>query len=577
MTAPGTRWWVAMLALLLAAGCNKSCAEGGQKGGAAQKGPVPTREWLEGVPPASMFEGTPRKGGTLVIRISSEPAGLNRLHDQQRDGNMVRYTTGTVLETLFELDRETAPRYELKPLLAESYTESEDHLTHTFKLRKGVHFHDGQPFTAKDVKAVMDAVMNPKNLTVQARAQFVNLAKYETPDDYTVVLRWKVPDYLGFRSFSSSMPIAPASALKGDFSTLPYNRAPVGTGPFKFESWETGKSITFVRNDAYWGTPAYLDKLQLRIVKDETVAAQLWERGEFDLMTKILPSMWRAVEAPEPQNAWAIQGYNRLTTPQNNFSFIGYNEERPFFKDKRVRKAMAMLYPYERVAKNLEMGLEPRTTCPFLKGSANCDPEVEAHPITYDPAGAKKLLEEAGWKDTNGDGVLEKDGVPFRFTFLVTAQSVKAARLVPLIQEELRKAGIDVEIEKVEWAIYSERLLKHQFDVAVLIWVSQDVEQDQFQVFHSSQTQGSNYVSFSNPEVDRLTLAARAEFDAGKRAEINKQLHRILYEEQPYTFLTTRPDFDAAKVDVRGLRPALNFYDLRKVWLARDGAQPPPK
>ncbi len=564
-----------LLALLWVLGCDKACPSGGQPQVAAPP-PAPTKAWLEGVAPAADPAEVPAKGGSLVIRVPVEPGGLNRLHDQQRDGYMVRYTTGTLLESLFELDRDTAPRYALKPLLAESFTQSEDRLTHTFKLRKGVRFHDGQPFGAKDVKAVMDAVMNPKNLTVQARAQFINLARYEAPDDRTFVLHWKRPDYFGFRNFATALPIGPASALKGDFNTLPYNRAPIGTGPFKFQGWETGKAITLVRNEGYWGEPPYLDKLVLRFVKDDTVAAQLWERGEFDLMTKIVPSMWRALEAPEPRNDWALQGYHRILSPQNNYSFIAWNEERPMFKDKRVRRALAMLYPYDRVAKNLEMGLEPRTTCPFLKGSLNCDPEVEANPIRHDPSAAKKLLAEAGWTDANGDGVLEKDGAPFRFTFLITAQSVKAARLVPLLQEELRKAGIDVEIETVEWAVYTERLIKHRFDVAVFIWTAQDVEQDQFPVFHSTQTQGANYIAYSNPEVDRLTLEVRGEFDDEKRSEINRTLHRLLYEDQPYTFLTTRPDLDAAKVDLRGIKPALNFYDLRKVWRARGGASPAP-
>lgn len=554
------------LALGACSGCKEKRA-----GGGAVAAPVAPELWLQGKLPPEVYEGTPVRGGVLVIRAYTEPPGLSRLHDQLVEGNMVKYTIGPVYEALAEIDRDT---YELKPLLAESWEESPDHLTHTIRLRRGVRFHNGEAFSANDLLAVIDAVMNPKNLTVGVRSFFTELERYEARDEYTVVLHWKKPYVLALRNFLTTLPMLPASALKGDFNTLPIHRAPIGTGPFKFVSWETGKAITFTRNEDYWGPQPYLDGYVMRIVKDHTVATQMWERGDFDVMTAIQPSVWKSVEAPDPKNAWAVEGYNRIRFEENNYSWIGWNEERPLFRDRDVRRALAMLFPRDRVFKEVDLGLEQPTTCPYYRRpSGSCDRTVQ--PIPYDPREAKELLEAAGWVDTNQDGVLDRDGVPFRFTFLANPHSVRLAKLLPILQEEYRRVGIEMDIEKVETAVYFDRLRRHDFDACSLVWASLDADMDIYQVFHSSQAQGgSNYVSYpgGGKGVDELLERIRVEFDPQKRIELERQVHRQLYDDQVYTFLTVRPLLDAAKKRVRGIKPSLGWYDLRKIWIAPDAS-----
>jgi peptide/nickel transport system substrate-binding protein len=530
----------------------------------------PSPAWLAGELPAEARGGTPASGGTLTVRLSSEPVGMNLLHDQQQDGWARRCLVGTVYETLFEIDRDTAPRYALKPQLAESDEASEDYLTDTLHLRHGVKFHDGSPFTAKDVKAVLDAVMNPKLPTGTLRAFLTDLASYATPDDFTVVVRWKRPSSFGFRGLVTGLPMVPSAALAGDFDKLPLARTPVGTGPFRFEAWETGREFRLARNEDYWGRHAYLAKVVFRMVRDHTVAAELFQRGEFDLMTQIQPQVWRSLERPDAANQWAVAGYDRIRADENNYSWIGWNEERPFFRDVRVRRALGMLFPYQRVYEDLQLGLETPTTCPFYVRSPYCDPDVR--PLPYDPAAARKLLTEAGWKARASDGLLEKDGVVFKVAFLTNAHSVFLGKLAPLLQEEYRKVGIELEIESAEWAVFIDRLLKHQFDMASLLWAQLDVETDLFQTFHTSQSHGSNYVSYSNPEVDAAIVELRGEFDPQRRIALAHRLHRLLYDDQVYTFISERPNLDAAKKSVHGLRPAITWYDLRSVWI--EGAQP---
>lgn len=559
--------WGALFVMVVTAGCKCPGTGSIAVSSPPSNGPTPTEAWLRGELPPEVWSGTPVSGGTFTLRVPSEPAGLNRLHDQMADGIMVRYLMGRVYESLAVVDRQVLPELGLVPRLAEKWEESDDHLTLTVHLRRGVKFHDGSAFTSKDVKAVVDAVRDPKKQTASLRSYFVSLASIATPDEQTVVVKWSKPYFLATHNFLTALPMMPAAALQGDFDTLPVNRSPIGTGPFRFEAWATGQKISFVRNDAYWGQKANVDRLVVRIVKDETVATQLWEQGELDLMTRIQPGVWRAIERPAPENAWAIEGYHRISFLENSYSWIGWNEERPFFKDAKVRRALAMLLPTEAVAKNIDLGLELPTTCPWYRKSQSCDPSVV--PLPFDPKEAQRLLDEAGWRDGDGDGVREKDGVKFRFTFLSNPHSVRMAKLVPLLQQELKRAGVQMEVERVDASIYLARMRSHDFDAAALSWSQADGVQDNFQVFHSSQSKGgSNYVSYASPEVDALLEQIRLTFDPAKRVELEREVHRRLYDDQVYLFLTNRPALDAVKRRVRGISPSLAWYELERVWLA---------
>jgi peptide/nickel transport system substrate-binding protein len=526
----------------------------------------PSQAWLDGTLPQGADAGTPRPGGVLRVRVQSEPLGLNQLHDQLIDGVVARYLHGPVYETLAQIDRASHPRYDLAPLLATGWEESADHLTLTVKLRSGVRFHNGEPFSAADVVAVFDTVMNPKLPTQTRRSFFVDLEKYSAVDSLTVVFKWKRPHHFGVRALLASVPMMPRSALKGDFGTAPILRAPIGTGPFCFERWEPKKAITLRRFDEYWGAKPYLDAIEIRPVADATVATQLWEAGEFGVMTQISPLVWRSLEGVEKKNAWAQTGYERSAFLDNQYSFIAWNHLRPYFADARVRRAMAMLFPWDVVTKNVDLGLEKPTTCPYYPASESCDPSVA--PLPFDPKRASELLDEAGWKERDADGVRKKGGVRFRFSFMANASSVRMGKILPLYQEQLKAAGIAMQIEPTETATYVSHLRAHDFDAAALSWATLDATSDNYQVFHSSQIDGgSNYVSYRDATVDRWLEQIRSEVDAGRRAALEREVHRKLYDEQVYLFLTRRPLLDAISKHVHGLKPSLSWYDLRYAWV----------
>jgi len=522
------------------------------------------RDWQDGRLPAAVYEGNPRSGGTLVVRLDQEPPSLDKITDSALaiDWMLER----KVLESMAEPDAGKHPEYPLKPALATDWTISSDQLTFTFHLRRNVVWHDGQPFSGKDVVATVRKILDPSVRAMHLRNNFVDLEDISTlpGDDFTVVARYRKPYFLAFRALAT-LSIYPAHVLAGagDMLHSPIHRAPIGTGPFRFEAWKTGERISFVRNDRYWGRKAYLDRIVFRFVSDPAVGFQMLKQGEFDLYLQLQPQQW----ARDLEAAGLKRSVRRIKFYGPNYNFIGWNEQRPWFSDARVRQAMNHAIDTEGIRKSFLLGLDRPTTCHFYLDSSACDRSLA--PRSYDPERAAQLLDQAGWRDRDGDGVRDKDGVPFRFTFLMNADSVFLDKLTPYLQQELRKLGVAMEIRKVDWAHFVQLVEEHQFDATSLRWGNTDVVQDPYEIWHSSQVKdGSNYVLFRNPQADALIEQARAILDDSRRNELYRKLGRVLYDEAPYTFLYSRPSLDAVSNRVRGIRPSVVWYDFQDVWLA---------
>ncbi len=538
--------WGLILVALLAGSCSK-CAR--------ETPAAATPEWLAGayVPEEAK---APQRGGTLTVRLATEPLGFTRFHDRLGEGLIVRATTGTIYECLARLDPER-PDGPVVPWLAKSVKLVGAALR--VELLPGVVFHDGSTFTSADVKAVLETILDEKNATVSMRSSLGPIESITFADELNLTITWKSPpsDFM-VRTLLAAVPMLPSEALVGPFDDLPIHRSPIGTGPFRFESFTPSDRVVLTRFDGH-RTPAQLDRLVLRIVKDDTISAHLWEKGELDVMTRIPPATWVAVESA----AWAFKGYQRWRIDENAYSWIGWNRQRPVFSDVRVRRALAMLYPAEIVSRTVELGLESRTSCPFYVRSQSCDPSVV--PLPFDPKAAGALLDEAGWPLVDGQRV--KDGKRLEFSFLVVTTSQRLTRVTALFQEQLAKAGITMTLEPVDGSQLVARMRAHDFDAAALSWASPDVVTDQYELFHSSQIDGGkNYVGLNDGAVDALLAQIRTTMGSERRA-LEQQLHRRLFDDQVYLFLTARPALDAVKRRVHGLRPSLVGYDFSKAWV----------
>ncbi len=486
------------------------------------------------------------RGGTLTVRAMTEPATLNFLEGTSRETWTARLTHNLVVESLLDIDAKT---FALKPALASSWSERDEHHITTLTLRGDVKFHDGAAFTARDAIAVLDAVKDPRRNTSSIRADFEELSSWKMIDEHTIELQWRNPSPFALRSLAK-LPMLPASALAGDWAALA--EKPIGTGPYRIEAWQRGQRLVLKRID----DRAFIDTLVFRFVKDHTIATGLFERGELDVLTNVQPVIFKTLEGD----------FERLRGIDNSFSYIAWNEAVPMLADARVRRALAHVYPAGSMAKSVDLGLEAPTTCPYWALGPSCDPGVK--PFLFSAEEARAQLVDAGFAP-NAGGLLSRAGQPLRLHLLIPASSVRLAKLSPMLQEEFRRAGGELVIETVDVSAMGARVAARDFEMVSRVLTELDGVQDLYGTFHSSQIDGgANLAGYSSPGADRLLEAIRTEWSDPKRQELERALHRHLFEDQPYLFMTSRSSLDLARRRVHGLVPSPLWYDLRSVWVS---------
>ena len=474
------------------------------------------------------LDSEPVEGDWLIYHLSAEPATLNPI--TATDAYEGTINNGKIYETLIERNNETL---ELDPLLAESWEISEDKLTYTFKIREGIKWHDGTPFTSEDVVFSYNTIMNPKVDSPQLRAYYQEIRDVKAIDDLTVEFTYAKPYFLALE-FCGGMPIVPKHIFdKGDFNTNPAGRDPIGTGPYKFVRWTTGRDIVIDKNPDYWGEKPKIDKIVFKIITDSTVSFQILKREELDV-SGLTPIQWeRQTNSPSFN-----ENYDKLSYFTPNYSYIGWNSKRPYFADKQVRTALTHLVNRELILDKILYNLGAIVTNPFYINSPEYDKSIDPYP--YDPQKAEELLKEADWIDHDGDGIRDKDGVKFAFEFLIPGGSETGEKIATILKEELDNMGIQMDIRKTEWAVFTTRLNERNFDAVTLAW-SMGVESDPYQIWSSTQAEkGSNFIGFKNEQADKLIEEARTEFDRDKRQELYRKFAKIIHEEQPYTFLFCR-------------------------------------
>jgi len=469
----------------------------------------------------------------LALTLPADPPTLNPVTATDvTAGQVNRY----VFESLLERDNETL---ELVPMLAKRWEVSDDKLTYTFWLREDVLWHDGERFDADDVIYTFERIRDPKVDAARLRNYFRDITSIEKLGEDAVRFVYSRPYFKALEVIGGAT-IIPKHAFEDgrDFNAHPLGRNPIGTGPYRFVGWKTGRSIDLEKNESYWGREPAIEGISYKIIPDRTVAFQLLKKGALDM--EALRTIQWARQTESESFASQFEKY-RYYLP--NYSYIGWNIRRPMFSDRRVRIAMTMLINREAILEKILFGEGQIVASNFYRFGKNYDSSIAPYP--FDPRRARELLDEAGWVDTDGDGIRDKDGVPFRFKLLSPAGSGFSKSLGLFLREELSKVGISMGLQQFEWATMLDMLSRRDFDAASLAW-STTLEEDPYQVWHSSQAvEGSNFVGFSNERADALIEDARREFDSNRRAELYYEFQRILHREEPYTFLFTAPSLVA--------------------------------
>ncbi len=410
-----------------------------------------------------------------------------------------------------------------------------------FYLRKGVKFHDRKEFDSADVEFTYQAIMDKHNLSPRI-SDFEPVKKLEVLDKHTVKIVYKRLYSPAFSTWGMGMlpeHLLNEKALKieaesrgkaSDTFNLRdshFNRAPVGTGPFVFREWKSDQFIALDRNEEYWEGPPNYKNYTYRIVPDLLTQEMEFYGGAIDNYGVQPHQVARLKNDPEYQNFSGLSfGY----------SYIGYNMRRELFKDKRVRKALGMAIDTDKIIRYVMYEQAERITGPFIKQTDYYDKDIQ--PLPYDPEGAIRLLNDAGWKK-NKDGWLEKDGKTFAFTLITNSGNDIRKSILAIAQDAWKQIGIDVKTDIVEWTVFlGNHVNTGNFDALILGW-SMGIDPDLYQIWHSSQTNPNqlNFVGFKNLKADDLIVKIRQEYNYDKQVGYCRQLHRIIADEQPYTFL----------------------------------------
>lgn len=545
-------------------------------------------------------------GDWIIQRELSDPQKLNPITVQDASGQ--EFSLYIFEKLLFAADRKNLDPI---PWLAESEpVVSDDHMIYTFKLKKNITFSNGKALTGEDVIFSFKAMKNPLVDDAALRNYYENLKKAELVDGDKFTIRFTMSKaYFKAKLVLGDLQILSKEVVDADgltdnyswedcadlktaqnnpalkkfadyFNSEEMNRNPkylIGSGPYIFEKWETGQYVQFRRNPNYWNRDgnfgrSFPEKIVIKVIQDESSAIVAAKNRDIDLMYTNKPTDYmKTVSNPEQF------GLKKANPTEPRFDYIGYNMKNPIFADKKVRWALAYLVDRKTIIERIHFGLAIPIQGPvYFQDPKHINKDLPE--IPFDPAKAKQILSEAGWKDTDGDGVLDKmiDGkkTDFKFTYLLnTNESRKLAILA--ILDDLKKVGIQAEVQTLEWSVYLEKTKKHQFDATMGAWILSDYPPDEFQIFHSSQSEGegSNFTSYKNEEADKLMVQYRIEFDEAKRIEIIKRLQKIFYDDQAYTFTWTpnaKYIYNERFRNVRWYPTPLTSYQLSEWWVPRN-------
>jgi len=505
---------LALWALLAAAGCGGGEAKRGERAGTY--------------------------GGTLVVGVETDADALSPLTSTTSTGSDVH---GVLFAGLASTNPDMAT---YSPWLAESWEFSSDHRSLTFHLRRDVRWHDGVRFSAHDVVFSIPLYQDER-IGYGAIRWLDHISDVVALDSFTVRFGFDAVYPYQLTDANVGRPL-PRHLLEGvpveELRNHPFNRQPIGTGPFRFADWKTQQTITIVANEDYFlGRPG-LDRVVFKIVPDQTSLLTQLKTGEIDFYPKFPPSAWEELSA--------LPDLSVVRVPSRVYYYLGWQNAHPLFSDRRVRRALSMAIDRERIVSTLLHGCGRVIEGPILPFLWAYDPGIP--PIPYDPEGAKRLLAEAGWVDRDGDGWLDKDGRSFEFTMKTNENNELRKDIVVIVQDMLSKVGVRLHPETLEFTVFIEQTNRKEFEADCHGW-RQGVKVDLTSIWHSRAIEDKyNQVSYSNPEVDRLIDEASLELDMEKAKTEWSQVQRLIAEDAPYTFLFNIDDLYALDKRFRNVR-----------------------
>ena len=462
-------------------------------------------------------ETVSQDGGELVLAVLSDAATLD---PHTATDVPTAAVLSNVTEGLVQKDKEG----NLVPLLAKSW-EAIDDTTWEFKLQEGIKFHDGEDFNAEAVKKNFERILDPAVAAPRAFL-FEVITNIEVVDEYTVRMETEYPfaPLISHMNHPVGVMISPKQ-IEADYEGIKEGRlpgavvaeGPIGTGFFEFDSWIPGTEIVLVKNEEYWGNPASLDKVTFKVIPESGTRVAELETGYAHI-----------IEPMQPNEVGVVNDSGKAQVDVTNglsLSYIGFNVEKEPFNEVKVRQAISMLVNKEEILEGIYDGFGIAAVGPLAPGVFGYNDSMS--PLSYNPEKALELLEEAGY----GDGFS---------TTIWTNDNPQRMDMAVLLQQELKQANIDVEIEVVEWGAYLEKTANGEHDMFILGLSNPVGDADYFlrQLFYSANKGApGNRTFYDNTEMDKLLDEAREEIDEAKRLALYDKVQEMLIEEAPMVYI----------------------------------------
>ncbi len=483
-------------------------------------------------------------GGEFVEIFEAQPPKITPYFYTDVYGR--RIVDGTVNESLGRYDPVTL---QMVGLLGEAWQLDPEGMWLRVKIDDRARFSDGEPVTADDFKFTFDEIIfNPEHDTARFQSTLNVIDEVRVIDEKVVEFAFVKPQFTN-KSAALGMYVLPKHYYE-QFTATQMNEATgllMGSGPYKLDAldpedqWTQGSDIVLVRNDNYWGEQPPIARLRYTVRQDAVPRLATFENGEGHMMRPTPDQFTQKTREPNfMEESYALDWANM----RSGFAFIAWNTgERNGrltpFHDTRVRRAMTMLIDREGIVRDVYQGLAEVATSPFAVGSDQVNPAIE--PLPHDPERAAELLADAGWIDRDNDGWLENEaGQEFEFEYLRSTLTSPTSRLLwARLKQGWEEAGIRPVLRAVDWSVMKESVDSRDYDAVTFAWSASSPESDPYQLWHSDSiaNAGDNFSQWRNDEKDRLIEQGRATLDYDERMTIWHELHRVMHEEQPYTFL----------------------------------------
>ncbi len=506
----------------------------------------------------------PSAGGRLVLGTIGEPSNLNPYISMDSASH-------EVADMIFVAPLRYNSNLELEPWAAESVTLSEDGTMLTLRLKRGILWEDGVELTADDLVYTVTTVADPATGSPYAE-DYMRITSVTALDRYTVQCTYASYYARALPSFCQA--ILPRHVLEGqDWRRGPFARRPIGAGPFRLGPWEAGTRVTLEASPGYFAGRPYLDDIIYRVIPDSSTMFMELRARRLDMMG-LSPEQYLL----QTRGGDWDRDFCKYRYLSAAYTYLGFNMRHPFFQDKRVRLAISHAINREELVLGALLGQGVAAFGPYKPGTAVYHPTLK--PVAQDRKLARRLLAEAGFTDSDGDGVVDRDGRPLAFTVLTNQGNAERILAATIIQSQLAAVGVKVEVRTVEWAAFiNEFVNKGAFDAVILGWTITP-DPDLYQVWHSSQAVagGLNFTCFIDKELDALLEEGRQVPDENRRREIYWKVQEILAEEQPYCFLYVPYALPVVSARIQGIEPALAgiTWNLERWWTRTEAAHAAP-